>query len=141
MPAATSNIADLDRPTAKVALNLVYIFDTDVKSAAKNAARKEALASRLIAERKLLDSDSSWSELNRHYAEMTKRVEAAEQIFKLQTDRAKAQNNLFNMGRSITMNVVDAEQDAATAELNLSRLKSEQRKMEATARLYMTVEE
>ncbi|MBO9665708.1 MAG: TolC family protein [Bdellovibrio sp.] len=141
MPTATANIADLDRPTAKIALNLVYIFDTDVKSAAKNAARKEALAARLQSERKLLDSDSSWSELNRHYQEMTKRVEAAEQIYKLQTDRAKAQNNLFNMGRSITMNVVDAEQDAATAELALSRLKSEQRKMEATARLYMTVEE
>ncbi|WP_413557212.1 TolC family protein [Bdellovibrio sp. HCB209] len=141
MPEATQNLTDTTRPTAKIALNFTYMFDTSVKSATRNAARKEALAARLQAERKLIDSDSSWSELNRQYQEMTKRVEAASQLQKLQTDRARATNELFNKGRTITMNVVDAENDAATAELNLSRLKSLQRKMEAQGRLYMTVEE
>ncbi|MGE5085132.1 MAG: TolC family protein [Bacillota bacterium] len=141
MPEATANISNTDRPTTKVALNFTYLFDTDVKSAARNESRKLALASRLTAEQKLMDSETSWNELNRQYIEMSKRVESAETIFKLQTDRARATNDLFNKGRTITMSVVDAEQDAATAELNLIRLKSEQRKMEAQGRLYMMVED
>ncbi|WP_413584288.1 TolC family protein [Bdellovibrio sp. HCB274] len=141
MAEATQNLTDTAKPTAKVAINFRYMFDTSVKSAAKDAARKEALASRLQAERQLLDSDSSWSELKRRYEEMSKRVQSAEQVYKLQTDRARATTDLFNKGRTITMNVVDSENDAATAELNLSRLKTEQRKMEAQGRLYMTVEE
>ena len=141
MPEATSHLTDTDTPTTKVALNFTYMFDTDVKSAARNEARKLALASRLTAEQKLIDSELSWTELNRQYIEMSKRVEAAETISKLQGDRARATNDLFNKGRTITMNVVDAEQDAATAELSLTRLKSEQRKMEAQGRLYMMVED
>jgi hypothetical protein len=141
MPDASQNLADVDRPTAKVSLNFQYLFDTSVKKAAKDGARKQALANRMIAERQLLESDSAWSELNRRYNEMSKRVQSAEQINKLQSDRARATNDLFNKGRTITMNVVDAENDAATSELNLSRLKTEQRKMEAQGRLYMTVEE
>ncbi|MFM6928417.1 MAG: TolC family protein [Bdellovibrio sp.] len=141
MPEATANMSNTDRPTTKVALNFTYMFDTDVKSAARNEARKLALAARLTAEQKLIDSETSWTELNRQYVEMSKRVEAAEAISKLQNDRARATNDLFNKGRTITMSVVDAEQDAATAELNLIRLKSEQRKMEAQGRLFMMVED
>ncbi|WP_413293718.1 TolC family protein [Bdellovibrio sp. HCB185ZH] len=141
MPDATQNLGDVDKPTAKVALTLNYMFDTSVKRAAKDASKKNALASRLLAERQLLESDSAWSELNRRYGEMNRRVQSAEQFNKLQNDRSRATNDLFNKGRTITMNVVDAENDAATSELNMNRLKAEQRKMEAQARLFMTVEE
>ncbi|WP_413581709.1 TolC family protein [Bdellovibrio sp. HCB288] len=141
MAEATQNLTYTEKPTTKIALNFRYMFDTSVKSAAKDAARKEALASRLQAERQLVDSDSAWSELKRRYEEMNKRVQSAAQVYKLQTDRSRATTDLFNKGRTITMNVVDSENDAATAELNLSRLMTEQRKMEAQGRLYMTVEE
>jgi len=140
MPRAVDKWTNTDFPTAKVALNFVYQFDTSVKDAARNASRKEALASKLVSERKFLESESSWVELNRHYAELTKRIEAADQVAKLQDDRAKAEANLFNKGRSITNNVVNAEEDAGTAKLNLVRLKSDQRKMEAQGRLYIAVE-
>lgn len=138
---ATSKWTDTNLPTWKIGLNLTYIFDTDVKVAAKSAARKEALAAKLQSERKLLDSESLWIELNRRYSEMTKRIETAVEISRLQMAAAKAQTDLFNKGRSITANVIKAEEDAADAELNLTRLKSEQRKMEAQGRLFVVVEE
>lgn len=141
LPKAVDNWASTDRPTAKVALNLTYLFDTDVKSAARNSSRKDALAAKLISERKLLESESSWVEINRRYSELTRRIEAADQVMRLQDDRAKAEESLFNKGRSVTSNVVNAEEDADTAKLNLVRLKSEQRKMEAQGRLFIAVED
>jgi outer membrane protein TolC len=141
MPGATSHLTDTQRPTARVALNINYMFDTSVKKAAKDAARKDALAAQLVSEQKMLDSDSAWIELNRRYIEMSKRVDAASDSVRIQTARSKAQTDLFNKGRSITFNVVNAEEDVATAELNLYRLKSEQRKMEAQGRLFITLEE
>ncbi len=141
MPKAIDQWTDTERPTAKVSLNLVYMFDTDVKNAARDSSKKEALAAKLVSERKYLESESSWIEINRRYSELTRRIEAADQVMKLQDDRAKAEASLFNKGRSITNNVVNAEEDAGTAKLNLVRLKSEQRKMEAQGRLYIAVEE
>lgn len=141
MSGATSHLADTERPTAKIALNINYMFDTSVKKAAKDAARKDALAAQLQSEQKMLDSDTAWIELNRRYIEMSKRVDAATDSVRIQAARSKAQTDLFNKGRSITFNVVNAEEDVATAELNLYRLKSEQRKMEAQGRLFITLEE
>jgi outer membrane protein TolC len=141
MPGATSHLTDTERPTAKIALNINYMFDTSVKKAAQDAARKDALASQLQSEQKMLESDSAWIELNRRYIDMSKRVDAATESVRIQMARSKAQSDLFNKGRSITFNVVNAEEDVATAELNLYRLKSEQRKMEAQGRLFITLEE
>ncbi|MNL46779.1 hypothetical protein D3C87_1695220 [compost metagenome] len=72
---------------------------------------------------------------------MSARIESATNLLKIQTSRSKAQNDKFNKGRSITSDVVNAEEDVANAELNVARLKSEQRKMEAQARLFITIEE
>ncbi|WP_374028728.1 TolC family protein [Bdellovibrio bacteriovorus] len=141
MNTAVGQWTDMDRPTAKVGLSFRYLFDTDVKSSAQEAARAEALAARLQSERKMLESDSAWTELNRRYIELNKRIEAAAETSRLQTAAAKAQTDLFNKGRSITMNVINAEEDAGVAELNLIRLKSEQRKMEAQGRLFVAIEE
>ncbi|MGZ3768891.1 MAG: TolC family protein [Bdellovibrio sp.] len=137
----TSKWSDSNLPTLRIGLNLTYVFDTDVKSATKSAARKDAISAKLQSERKLLDSESLWKELNRRYFEMGKRIETAADISKLQMAAAKAQTDLFNKGRSITANVIKAEEDAAAAELTLTKLKSEQRKMEAQGRLFVVVEE
>lgn len=141
IPDVSGRLGDFDRPTWKVGLNMIYMFDTDVKNAARSAARKEALASQLQSERKSIESESSWIELNRRYVEMNKRVEAAESINRLQMAAAKAQTDLFNKGRSITATVLTAEEDAGSAELSLMKLKSEQRKMEAQARLFIVIED
>lgn len=141
MPKAAEKWADTQKPTAKISLNFTYMFDTDVKNAARNISKKTALAAKLQSERLFIDSDSAWVELNRKYSEMSRRIQAAEQTAKLQDDRAKAEGVLFNKGRSITNNVVNAEEDAGISKLNLVRLRSEQRKMEAQGRLFIAIEE
>jgi outer membrane protein TolC len=138
---ASARFTDTRNPTAKIGLNFTYQFDTDVKSAATNSYRKDALSAKLMSERKMLESNSAWTELNRQYGDLTSRIQLADQTAQLQTSRAKAQADLFNKGRSVTNYVVDAEQDAATSVLNLIRLKADQRKMEAQGRLYISLEE
>lgn len=141
MTDAVRKWTETDRPTSKVGLKLIYPFDLGPKNAAREAARKSALISQLQSERKILESESSWIELNRRYSEMSKRVEAATEIARLQMAAARAQADLFNKGRAVTANVITAEEDAGNAELNLTKLKVEQRKMEAQGRLFVVVEE
>lgn len=141
IPRAAQKWGETSKPTARVGLTFTYLFDTDVKRGAQDAARGTALAAKLESERKMLESDSAWIELNRRYAEMSKRVEAAAQLSQLQNQYAKAQSDLFNKGRSITNTVVQAEEDAATAERDLTKLRAEQRKMETQGRLFVVIEE
>lgn len=141
LPNVAGNLADFERPTWKVGLNMVYMFDTSVKNSARSAARKDALAAQLMSERKNLESETQWIELNRRYSEMSKRVENATEMSRLQMAAARAQTDLFNKGRSITATVINSEEDAGAAELSLTKLKSEQRKMEAQGRLFVVVEE
>lgn len=137
---ATKNWGQTKTPTTSVGVSFVYMFDTDVKSAQKNAARKEALAAELQANRKQIESDTLWSELNRRYMELTRKIDAATRISEIQTARAKAEADKFNKGRSVTSNVINSEQDAADAEHTLTMLKVEQRKLEAQSRLFIAEE-
>jgi outer membrane protein TolC len=141
MSEATQHWTETDRPTSKVGLKFVYPFDFEPRSATREASKKSALVAQLQSERKALESESSWSELNRRYVELGRRIDAAQEISRLQSAAARAQADLFNKGRAVTANVISAEEDAANAELNLTRLRAEQRKMEAQGRLFIVIEE
>ncbi len=138
---ATRNWDKKDFPTSTVSLTWTYLFDTSVKSAAESSARKEAMASRLRSERKLLESDLAWHELIRRNEELDKKINALRSISLLQKERAKAEQNKFSKGRSITSNVINSEQDAAEAELTLTRLMAEQRKLESQSQLFVSLED
>jgi outer membrane protein TolC len=142
---ATSPAADCDGqmscPTTTVALTWTYMFDTDVKNSAKSSARKEAMAADLRSQRKRIESDQAWQELLRRNDELTRRIEAARSIEKLQAERARAEQDKLSKGRSITQNVIQSEQDAAEADLTLIKLMAEQRKLESQVQMFVTAEE
>ncbi len=138
---ATKNWTQKSYPTSTVSLTWTYLFDTSVKSAAQSSARKDALASQLRSERKLLESDLAWRELLRRNEELDKKINALRSISSLQKERAKAEQNKFSKGRSITSNVINSEQDAAEAELTLTKLLAEQRKLESQSQLFVSLED
>jgi outer membrane protein TolC len=137
--AAFNKANKADHPTAYIGLQLTWLLDGEVKAANRNAAKMDALAASLKQERKLLESDSSWVEIQRRYNELSKKIELATRINRVQTEKAAAERDKLTKGRSITSQVITAEQDAAEAELSLARLKAEQRKMEAQGRLFVKV--
>ena len=138
---ATKNWDKKDYPTSTVSLTWTYMFDTSVKSAAQSSARKDAMAAHLHTLRKLLESDMAWQELLRKNNELDKKINALRSLSLLQKERAKAEQNKFSKGRSITTNVINSEQDAAEAELNLTKLLAEQRKLESQSQLFVSLED
>lgn len=138
---ATGNISDASTPTTAVALSFTWMLDGGLKNSARHAARAEALAASLRKERQLLESQSSWNEINRRHAELTRKIAAAGEASRIQTKKAAAERDKLSKGRTITSQVITAEQDAAESQLTLTKLRAEQRKLEAQGRLFVTVEE
>ncbi len=130
-------ISNTDIPTTSVALKLVWMLDGSAKNAVSSVARAAALTSEMKMQRSLLESGSAWSEYTRKHQEFAKKVEQATILSKIQTERAAQERDKLSKGRSITQQVILAEQDAADAELRLSKLKAEMRKFEAQANMYV----
>jgi outer membrane protein TolC len=136
-----NNLVVFGKPTAAVSLAWVYLFDGEVKSAQQSQARKEALSSTLSSDRVAIESASQWKEYQRRHSELSQKILAADEISRLHRERAKAEQDKFSKGRSITQAVITAEQDAAEAETAVTKLKAEQRKFETQGRLFVSLEE
>jgi outer membrane protein TolC len=136
---ALNHISEADTPTSQIGVKFTYLFDSDAKVSQVSLARKEALAAQLRSERKTLESETSWSELQRRYGELLKQIETAEKLSKLQLSRAKEQGLKLSRGRSVTSDVVMSEEDASSATLALNRLRAEARKVEAQSRLFIRI--
>lgn len=141
MSSALNKVSDQSRPTTAVALRLSYPLDWGVTGAAKNAARMEAKAAELRRDRKLLESDASWSEFSRRHEELGKKIKAAMIASRLQTLKSNAERDKLSKGRSVTSQVVLAEQDAAESLLTLTRFQVEQRKMESQAQMFFRMKD
>lgn len=138
---ALNRMTDKDHPVTGVGLSFSWILDWETKDAVRNTAKQEALAAQLKKEQKLLESDTAWNEINRRHGELTKQIQVAAQISTIQAQRAAAERDKLAKGRSITSQVITAEQDAAEAALTLTKLRAQQRKLESQGRLFVKLEE
>jgi len=138
---ALNKITNTDIPTTQVGVKFTYMFDTDAKMSQESLARKEALAAQLKSEQKMIESEISWSELQRRYKELLQQISTSERLSELQMARAKEQSLKLSRGRAVTSDVINSEEDAATTSLSLNRLRAEARKMEAQSRLFIRVQE
>lgn len=138
---AYNNIYNTNIPTINLGLKFMWLLDGDLKNANRNAAKAEALAASLKMQRQLLDSDSAWQEMNRRHHELGREVEAARLVADVQRRKAAAEREKLEKGRTITLQVITAEQDAAESELTLTRLEAAQRKLEAQARMFINIGE
>lgn len=136
-----SNIAQTDRPVTYVGVAFTWMFGADAVSAQISSAKKAALAARYKAEQSMLESGNAWTEQLRKYEITKQNVETLAKIAQLQRDRSKEEQSKFSKGRSVTTNVVNAETDAAEAEVNYLKAKSGLRKFEASTQLFMSIEE
>lgn len=135
----TKNIAETDRPKTFIGLNFSWTFNTDAKSAVLSAANKDALAAQYISERNLILGKNAWADLLRKYEITKQNLLTLEKVAQFQRERAKAEQDKFNKGRSVTANVVTAETDAAEAEVNLLKVRSGLRKLESSVILFIAL--
>ncbi|AZZ36999.1 hypothetical protein CIK05_09400 [Bdellovibrio sp. qaytius] len=134
---AVSDIAKDDYPKNAIGVNFTWILDTSAKSATRDSAKKDALASQFRADKKRSEGKTSWAELVRKYDVLKSSVNTLEKVASYQRERAKAEQDKLSKGRTVTANVVLAETDAAEAEINLLRTKSSLRKLEASSLFFI----
>ena len=96
-----------------------------------------ARAAKLKAEKKQLDGEKAWLEHVRKYELLKKSVTVLESVAQFQRERALAEQNKLSRGRTVTAQVVTAEADAAEAEINLLKTKTQLRKLEVASLLFI----
>jgi len=133
------NITKTDRPVTYVGLNLSWMFGSDAKLAQISAAKKEAVAAHYRAAQAKINSENAWQIHLQKYELSKKNVLILEKIAQLQQRRAQAEQIKFSKGRTITSNVVNAEEGSAQAEVNYLKAKYGLRKLEATTQLFISV--
>jgi outer membrane protein TolC len=134
---ALGKIGNTKYPTYFAGLTWSWIWETEAKSAARNSAKFEALAAKLNSERKINEGKMSYKELIRRHGELTKTTDWAKRAADYQLEKAKFEQEKLLKGRSVTSQVITAEQDAQEAQLNYLRLSTEQRKLESSGQLYI----
>lgn len=137
----TSNLTRTDYPITYVGVNFSMSFGSDALSSQMSSAKKDALASQYRAQQSEIESENAWKDFLRRYELNKQNVARLEKISQLQTERTKQEQAMFSKGRSVTLNVVNAETDANEAEVNYLKGKSGLRKLEASALLFTSVSE
>lgn len=135
------HLTKTDRPTTFVGVNFTWLFDTAAKKAQLQSAQKESLAASLTADKKMIEGKQAWMEQVRKYEVTKENVKILEKIAQYQRERAKAEQDKFSKGRTVTANVVTAETDAAEAEVRFLKAKAGLRKLEVSSLQYTNIPE
>lgn len=134
---ASSKIFDTSQPTKRIGLRLAFALDFAMVENARKIASVDALAAEQRRERKALESEMHWQELIRRHSELSVKITAAEKVNQIQVLKATAEREKLAKGRSVTSQVIQAEQDAAESGLTLTKLQAEQRKLEAQSAFFI----
>ncbi len=134
---AISDMTNDDFPKNSFGVNFSWVFENDAKSSLRSSVQKEAVAARLKANKKQLDGEKAWLEHVRKYELLKKSVTALESVAQFQRERALTEQNKLSRGRTVTAQVVIAESDAAEAEINLLKTKTQLRKLEVASLLFI----
>lgn len=137
---AVSNMTKSDYPQYVIGANLVWQFDTSAKRGLAKAAKKQAEASKLMADKKLKDGEQEWQKFVRDYQVLADNLKLVEQVADLQKKRASEENARLTRGRTITANVITAETESAEASINLLKTKIGLLKMEAAGRTFINAD-
>lgn len=138
---AANRVTDQSRPTTQVGLRFSVPLDFSVTGAAKDSARFQALAAQQKRDQKYKESELDWKEFERRHSELAKKIKAAEKASRFQNLKSASERDKLSKGRSVTSQVIQAEQEASESLLTLARFQVEQRKMEAQAQLFIGVAE
>lgn len=133
---ALSNTFGTDHPTLAAGIELSMDLDFFGKSKALSASRNDAKSSKILADRAIYESNSSWKELLRRHNEMQKSISAVKLLTQTQIRKAKRENEKLERGRSTTFQTINFEQEAQEARSMLLKLQTELKKIEAQARMF-----
>jgi outer membrane protein TolC len=121
----------------RVGLTLSMLLDGDGKASQRKASAKAAEAAKYRSQASIRESENSWDELQRSLTNIEEQIKIAKNLFDLQSQKLKAEQQRFQQGRTTTLQITTFEIDAAESELRLYRLLSQQQKLISQLRLFV----
>jgi outer membrane protein TolC len=121
----------------KVGLTLSMYLDGTGKSQQRLASEKSAEAARYRSQALARESDNAWNELGRNFQNLDEQIKIAKNLFDIQSQKLKTEQQRFQQGRTTTLQMTTFEIDAAESELRLYRLISQQQKLASQFRLFV----
>ncbi|MBS1983185.1 MAG: TolC family protein [Bdellovibrionales bacterium] len=134
---ALSNSFETGKPTASVGLKFVMDLDRPAVDKVRAGLRADARGAELKAAQAQYESESAWKELTRRHQVLSERIRIMEDLVRTNQSKVKRENERLNIGRTTTFQVISFEQDQADAQVLLLKLKTEQRKLESQAKLFV----
>ncbi|MCM2352186.1 MAG: TolC family protein [Pseudobdellovibrio sp.] len=122
----------------KVGLTLTLLLDSEGKSQQQKASAKASEAAKYRAQALNRESENSWDELARNFENIGEQIKIAKNLFDIQSQKLKAEQQRFQQGRTTTLQMTTFEIDAAESELRLYRLLSQQQKLASQFRLFVS---
>ena len=127
-PAANTAFGDSfknQKPSVLFGVKISAPLDIGAVSRSNSGWAKEQVAADLTFQRKALEQESDWSDLNRRLAEAKRRLELALQIEDAQQRKLTHERERLNRGRTTTYQVLLFEQDFAQAQLTRVQAEAE----------------
>lgn len=127
---------DENHAEQKVGLTFSMLLDSDVKSQQRKAASLSAESAKYRSQALVRESETAWAELGRNLELIEAQIKIAKNLFDIQMQKLRAEQQRFQQGRTTTLQMTTFEIDAAESELRLYRLISQQQKFVSQLRLF-----
>ncbi len=120
-------------------VEIIFSWPLDFALITKSRLSTELLAKAqdLRSLRSKRQSKISWEDLQRTLVDQKQRVETAQDLAKLQNEKSKEEQSLYEKGKSTAFEAISFEQDAAESELLALQLLTGFRKAQTQARFYV----
>jgi outer membrane protein TolC len=122
---ANSNALKAKHPTYALGLKVSAVLGGESFSRLRAGVSREREASTLTAARRRYENDREWVDLNLKLQESRSRLGLTQKIENTQLKKLNAERNRQSRGRSTMFQVMQAETDYASAQLNVIRNKAE----------------
>lgn len=122
---ANSNALKAKHPTYALGLKVSAVLGGESFSRLRAGVSRERQASTLTAARRRYENDREWVDLNLKLQESRSRLGLTQKIENTQLKKLNAERNRQSRGRSTMFQVMQAETDYASAQLNVIRNKAE----------------
>lgn len=125
-----------DSTSSKFGILFSWELDGDLRNERKSAARLEASALQLEANRLKRDSDIGWKELKRRLDQLYVQSQEARTLANIQKKNSEAERRRYEQGRTTAFEVITFEISAAESALQYYRTLATLRKTENLSRLF-----
>lgn len=122
---AFSGSFGFDQPIKAAGLRFSAPLDFGTTRATRSGWRKEAIAAELNFQRKWLEQESEWTDLERRLSEAKKRYYICQAIEEVQKNKLNHERDRLKRGRSTSFQVLQFEQDFSQSQLTRIRSQAE----------------